>query len=90
MSKTVIQIMHHNHMFLESKHSATVRAIGSNLEHKCKVLGSGSAIYTLTHSWSWAILEKPPIVQLLKNFPAFYGTQSFITVSTRALHWSLS
>jgi hypothetical protein len=24
-------------------------------------------------SWSWALLEKPPIVQLLKNFPAFYG-----------------
>jgi hypothetical protein len=21
-----------------------------------------------THSWSWALLEKPPIVQLLKNF----------------------
>jgi hypothetical protein len=24
----------------------------------------------LTHSWSWALLEKLPIVQLLKNFPA--------------------
>jgi hypothetical protein len=23
------------------------------------------------HSWSWALLEKPLIVQLLKNFPAF-------------------
>jgi hypothetical protein len=31
-----------------------------------------------------------PIVQLLKNFPAFYGTQKFFTVFTRALHWSLS
>jgi hypothetical protein len=29
-------------------------------------------------------------VQLLKNFPAFYGTQRFVTVFTRALHWSLS
>jgi hypothetical protein len=28
-------------------------------------------------------------VQLLKNFPAFYGTRRFITVFTRALHWSL-
>jgi hypothetical protein len=44
----------------------------------------------LTHSWSWALLEKLPIVQLLKNFPAFYGTRRFITVFTRALHWSLS
>jgi hypothetical protein len=50
--------------------------------------------YTITslfiHSWSWALLEKPPVVQLLKNFPAFYGTRRFITVFTRALHWSLS
>jgi hypothetical protein len=43
-----------------------------------------------THSWSWALLEKSPIVQLLKNFPAFYRTRMFITASTRALHWSLS
>jgi hypothetical protein len=43
-----------------------------------------------THSWSWALLEEPPIVQLLKSFPAFYGTRRFITVFTRALHWSLS
>jgi hypothetical protein len=43
-----------------------------------------------THSWSWALLEKPPIVQLLKNFLAFYGTRRFIAVLTRALHWSLS
>jgi hypothetical protein len=33
---------------------------------------------------------KPPTVQLLKNFPEFYGTRRFITVFTRALHWSLS
>jgi hypothetical protein len=35
-------------------------------------------------------LEKPPIVRLLKNFPAIYGTRRFIAVFTRALHWSLS
>jgi hypothetical protein len=39
---------------------------------------------------SWTLLEKPPVVQLLKNFPKFYGTRRFITVFTRALHWSLS
>jgi hypothetical protein len=43
-----------------------------------------------TGSWSWALLEKPQIVQPLKNFPAFYGTGRFITVFTKALHWSLS
>jgi hypothetical protein len=28
-------------------------------------------------------------MQLLKNFPTFYGTQRVITVFTRTLHWSL-
>jgi hypothetical protein len=41
------------------------------------------------HSWSLARLEKPT-VELLKNFPAFYGTQKFITVFTGALLRSLS
>jgi hypothetical protein len=35
-------------------------------------------------SWSWAILEKPPVVQLFKNFQALYGTRRFITVFTKA------
>jgi hypothetical protein len=29
-----------------------------------------------------SLLEKLPIVQPLKKFPAFYGTQRFITVFT--------
>jgi hypothetical protein len=44
----------------------------------------------LTYLGSGALPEKLPIVQPLKNFPAFYGTRRFITVFTRALHWSLS
>jgi hypothetical protein len=36
----------------------------------------------ITHSWSRVLLEKPPIVQLLENFPAFYGTRRFITAFT--------
>jgi hypothetical protein len=43
----------------------------------------------LTHSWSRALLEKPPIMQPLKNFPAFYGTRRFIIVFTAALHGTL-
>jgi hypothetical protein len=35
--------------------------------------------YLFTHSWSWALLEKLPIVQPLKNFPAFYGTRRFLS-----------
>jgi hypothetical protein len=46
--------------------------------------------YLLTYSRSGALLEEPPIVQLLKNFPAVYGTKMFNTMFTRALHWSLS
>jgi hypothetical protein len=42
----------------------------------------------LTHG-AEPFLEEP-IVQPLKNFPAFYGTRRFKTVFTRALHWSLS
>jgi hypothetical protein len=41
-------------------------------------------------SWGWALLEKPPVAQPLKNFPIFYGSRKLITVFTRALHWSLS
>jgi hypothetical protein len=37
---------------------------------------------SLTHSWSRVLLEKPPIVQLLENFPAFYGTRRLITAFT--------
>jgi hypothetical protein len=41
--------------------------------------------------WSWALLERPPVVQPLKKFSAFiYGTRRFITAFMRALHWSLS
>jgi hypothetical protein len=46
-------------------------------------------LHLLTLS-SCALLEKPPVVQLLKNFPAFYGTRRSITVLIRALQWSLS
>jgi hypothetical protein len=38
---------------------------------------------------SKALLEKPPVAQLLKNFLIFYGTRTFITVFTRAFHWSV-
>jgi hypothetical protein len=47
-------------------------------------------VYLLTYLRIWALLEEPPIVQPLKNFPAFYGTRRLNTVFARALHWSLS
>jgi hypothetical protein len=48
-----------------------------------------SEILTKISPRKWALLEKPPVVQLLKNFRTFYGTRRFIAVFTRALHWSL-
>jgi hypothetical protein len=38
----------------------------------------------LSPSW------EAPLVQLLNNFPTLYGPWRFITVFTRAIHWSLS
>jgi hypothetical protein len=46
--------------------------------------------FCYTHSQSRALLEEPPIMQPLKNFPSFYGTRRFNTVFTRAFHWSLT
>jgi hypothetical protein len=40
--------------------------------------------------WSRVLPEKLIGPQLAKKFPAFYGTQRFITALTRAHHLSLS
>jgi hypothetical protein len=38
----------------------------------------------------WVLLEMPPITQLLRNIPIFYGTRGLITVFTSTFRWSLS
>lgn len=38
---------------------------------------------------SRVLLEKSIVFQLVKNFPAFYQTQKFMVVLTRAHHWTL-
>jgi len=40
--------------------------------------------------WSRVLLEKLTVTQLVKKFPAFYGTRSFITMFTKARHLFLS
>jgi len=37
-----------------------------------------------------ALLEKLTVPQLIKKFPAFYGTRKFIAAFTSARHMSLS
>ena len=40
--------------------------------------------------WNRVLLKKPIGLQLVKKFPAFYGTRRFITTFTSARHLSLS
>jgi hypothetical protein len=46
-------------------------------------------LYKLT-PWRRVLIEKAPVAQLLKSFLTLYGTRRFITVVTRARHYSLS
>jgi hypothetical protein len=46
-------------------------------------------IYLLT-PWSRVLLEKISGLQLVKKFPAFYGTEGFITAFTSARHLPMS
>jgi hypothetical protein len=66
----------------------------SDITEKTVATGIGNNSYRVREykltSRSVTLLEKPPVVQLLKNFPAFYGTRRFITVFARALHWYLN
>ena len=48
-----------------------------------------SLTYLLT-PWCRVLLEKLTGLQLVKKFPAFYGTRRFITALTSVLHLSLS
>jgi hypothetical protein len=102
---TVWYVEDKNHNFSETGSVSVLRWIGQDKPTQLGQLGRASlnhwlfclrcestyTTHSLTHSlWSWALLEKPPIVQPLKNFPEFYGNRRFITVFTKALHWSLS
>ena len=65
-------------------------------EYYCYPIVNESFTHTLnsfTHSltpWSTVLLEKLTGPQLVKKFPAFYGTRRFITSFTNARHLSLS
>ena len=50
-----------------------------------------SVVNTYLHTpWSRVLLEKLTCLQLVKKFPAFYGTRRFITAFTGARQISLS
>jgi hypothetical protein len=84
-------LLHFKVVLMFLKISNSVFASGFRTEILSAYLVSLFSLYTSSsYSWNWTLTEKPPIGQLLKNFPAFYGTRWFITVLTRALHRSLS
>ena len=47
-------------------------------------------VHCLLTPWSRVLLEKLASLQLVKKFPAFYGTRRFLTTLTSARHLSLS
>ena len=51
---------------------------------------SYASLTYLRTPWSRVLLEKLTGLQLVKKFPAFYGTQKFITALTSVRHLSLS
>jgi hypothetical protein len=52
--------------------------------------GDGLMLTRKLTPWSRVLPEKLKRPQLLKKFPAFYGTRRFITAYTTARHLSLS
>ena len=61
-------------MFLNISRNNSMFKIGLNIREFIR----SSALHLLT-PWSRVILEKLASLQLVKKFPAFYGTQRFLT-----------
>jgi len=60
----------------------------NNVERDFLVVSKGHYTYLLT-AWNRVLLGKLTGFQLVKKFPAFYGTRRFITVATISRHLSL-
>jgi hypothetical protein len=60
-----------------------------NFLQAVKYCRKNTYLHVLT-PWSRVLLEKLTVLQLVKKFPAFYGTRRFITAFASARHLSLS
>jgi len=58
--------------------------------HEITNLGGTPILTYLLTPWSRVLLEMLTGLQLVKNFPTFYGTRRFITALTSVRHLSLS
>ena len=67
----------------------TAQRGASSLRQRQIVRGRNGDIVQLT-PWSRVLPEKLKSPELLKKFPAFYGTRRFVTAFTTARHLSLS
>ena len=70
------------------------KCLTHGVAEKCKPnFDQKARTYLLTYlltPWCRVLLEKLAGLQLVKKFPAFYGTRRFITAFTSAPHLSLS
>jgi len=62
----------------------------SELRKCMEICGQLHAVANLLITWNRVLLEKLTGFQLVKKFPAFYGTTRFITAFTNARHLSLN
>ena len=67
-------------------------SVGQSVTGTCFCPSNYCFPYLLTYlltPWSRVLLEKLTVCQLVKNFPAFYGTRRYITAFTSARHMFL-
>ena len=93
-TKTIVKKIAHSSYYKKSILSAILRLQSSTRSLRNSQLGSQNVSYTLGSNcsneneiqnlkdihtpWSRVLLEKLTIFQLVKKFPAFYGTRRFI------------
>jgi hypothetical protein len=85
MEDQLVPKQHHDSLCPEAEADKYIYICISWIRMGCPVL----ITYLLTQ-WSRVLLEKLTVLQLVKKFPAFYGTRRFITTVTSARHLSLS
>jgi hypothetical protein len=72
------------------KEMGIVTSIGNIVREYFSVSDSLQLLTYLLTPWNRVLLEKLAGLQLVKKFPAFYGTRRFLTALTSARHLSLS
>ena len=68
----------------------TLNFLWSDIFHLCTRSSGNIAVSYLLTPWCRVLLEKLTGLQLVKKFPAFYGTRRSITALTSVRHLSLS